>query len=256
MRLRHGFLACALLVSACGKVEGSRDGAPRDHRDGSRSDDDGGSIVTDAGSPDATPVACDGPEDCASPDDPCLLPGTCANDVCHFPQKDCSELDGECTRGVCADDGECNARPIRQDMACGDGIMVCGGFGACGGFADICDESGTQSRACTDSTCQSGTCVTGAAYTDTGDCSRDTDTTPCGDSTTDCDGFCNYTSTCDNDDTDVTCVTTDFSCVAGTCASGQTTEVDDCERPTEGMPCGLGGDGCCTPSGTCAPDCF
>ena len=139
-------------------------------------------------------------------------------------------------------------------MACGTGIMACGGFGSCVFEEPICDESGTESRSCTDSTCQSGTCVTGAAYSDTRGCSRDTEFTPCGDSTTDCDGFCNYASVCDNDDTDVTCVTTDFYCSAGTCISGQTTEVDDCERDTEGLPCG--NNGCCTPSGTCAADCF
>src|SRR5688500_3841178 len=131
MRLALPVLACALLLAACGKVDSRQDGgSPGDQRDGSGGDD-GGAVLTDAGEPDATPVACDGPEDCASPDDPCLLPGTCANDVCHFPQKDCSDLDSECTRGVCADDGECNARPIRQDMACGAGIMSCGDFGGC-----------------------------------------------------------------------------------------------------------------------------
>src|SRR5688500_4529486 len=173
MRPALPLLACALLLSACGKVDSRQDGgSPADHRDGSRSDD-GGSVLTDAGSPDATPVACDGPEDCADPEDPCLLPGTCTNDVCHFPQKDCSDLDGECTRGVCADDGECQARPIREDMACGDGLMDCGAFGSCGGFADICAESGTQSRSCTDWTCQSGTCASGAAYDNNRACQRD-----------------------------------------------------------------------------------
>jgi hypothetical protein len=93
MRLADAIVAGAVFLAACGKVEGSRDGAPTDHRDGNRSDD-GGSVLTDAGSPDATPVACDGPDDCANPDDPCLLPGTCANDVCHFPQKDCSVARG------------------------------------------------------------------------------------------------------------------------------------------------------------------
>jgi hypothetical protein len=256
MRLRHVFFACAaLLVAGCGKVERGQNGGGTDHRDASSGNsDDGGEAVADAGEPDATPVACDGPEDCDSPDDPCLLPGTCEDSVCHFPQVDCSELDSECTRGVCDDEGECQARNIRQDMECGDGIMSCGAFGACGGFADMCDESGSESRSCTDSTCQSGACVTGAVYTDTRGCSRDTDFTSCGDSTSDCDGFCNYASTCDNDDTDVTCVTTDFACAAGSCASGQTTEVFDCERETEGLPCGTGG--CCTPSGTCAPECF
>jgi len=252
MRLASVFVACVLLLAACGKVEQSQDGSPNDHRDGGGGGDSGSS-VSDAGGPDATPVACNGPEDCASPDDPCLLPGTCEDDVCHFPQKDCSELDGECTRGVCADDGECEARAIRQDMACGDGIMDCGAFGACGGFAEPCGESGTETRSCRDSTCQSGECVRGAPYDDSRGCSRDTDGITCGDTTEDCDGICNYGSVCDNDDTDVNCVVTDYSCATGTCTPSQTGYTESCERDTEGLPCGSGG--CCTPSGTCASDC-
>ena len=41
-----------------------------------------------------------------------------------------------------------------------------------------------------------------------------------------------------------------------TFTSGQTTTVDDCRRDTEGLPCGPGNDGCCTPSGSCSTDCF
>jgi hypothetical protein len=120
-------------------------------------------VVADAAPLDATPVACNGPEDCANPDDPCLLPGTCEDRVCHFEAMNCSDLDGECTKGICAD-GECQPKAVREGQGCGAGVMVCGAFDDCGGFADVCDESGTQGRSCTDSTCQAGTCVTEPAY--------------------------------------------------------------------------------------------
>ena len=226
MRNRHAFLPCLVLAAAaaCGTVDKpGQDSAPSDHRD-----DGGGSVVVDAGGPDATPVACDGPEDCANPDDPCLLPGTSDGNVCSFPEKDCSELDGECTRGVCADDGECEARAIRQDMACGDGIMDCGNFGACGGFTEPCGESGTQTRSCTDSTCQAGECVRGAPYDDSRGCSRDTDGNMCADTETTC-GLCSF-GDCSMDGSR-SCTRTEFTCSSGSCGSSMESFSDPCTRP-------------------------
>jgi hypothetical protein len=239
-------LLSLVLAAACGKVSRGEDGGA------GGPGGDGGGVVADAAAPDATPVACDGPEDCMSPDDPCLLPGPCTDSVCHFQAMDCSDLDGECAIGVCRE-GQCLAKPVHEGLGCGDGVMACGAFGSCGGFADVCDESGTQSRSCTDSTCQAGTCVTGAAYSDTRACSRTTTGTTCADTTYDCDGVCNYTSVCDRDDTDVTCVTTDYSCSGGSCSPSETVEVDDCQRDTEGLPCGASG--CCSATGTCVAEC-
>lgn len=239
------------VTAGCGSVSGDSDAGSgsSDHRDDSGG---GGSDVADAGGPDATPVACDGPEDCASPDDPCLLPGTCEGNLCQFPQKDCSDLDGECSRGVCADDGECEARPIREDMACGDGIMDCGAYGACGGFDGICGESGTQSRTCRDSTCQAGTCVTGAAYTDSRGCQRDTDGVSCGSTAVVCDQ-CGYTTECDNSAPDAACNQFSDVCSLGSCQTVETPLPDDeCERNTQGEPCGAQGAGCCTAAGACS----
>jgi hypothetical protein len=241
-----------VVTAGCGSVDtGDADSGtgPSDHRD-----DGGGGSVADAGGPDATPVACDGPEDCASPDDPCLLPGTCTNDVCHFPEKDCSDLDGECTRGVCADDGECEARPIREAEACGDGIMDCGAFGACGDFGDTCDESGSQNRACNDSTCQAGACVTGAAYTDTRTCARDTDGDECGTTTTTC-APCDYSSTCDNTAPDVNCTVAEHTCGSGSCQTISTSTIGTCDRFTECNSCTTvpgGQPGRCSVNGTCS----
>ena len=252
------------LSLACGQVseEGDMGGgeSPGDHR-ADASDDDNQGPLDDGGSPsspDATPVDCDGPEDCTNPDDPCLLPGTCENHTCVFPEKDCSGLDSECTRGVCADNGECEARAIREAMACGDGIMHCGGFGACGQFADTCDESGTQSRACADSTCQAGECVTGDPYVDTRSCQRDTDGTTCAASTTSC-GTCAYSSTCDRTAPPVSCTRTDHTCGNETCGSATVSLPDlSCDRDTECRSCLTipgGQPGSCSVNGTCGAQC-
>lgn len=257
MRETRLLLFCSFLVAAgCSPIDagGDPDASAGDHRDasGGGGGGGGGGGVADASAPDATPVACDGPEDCASPDDPCQLPGTCEDNVCVFPTKDCSDLDGDCTRGICADDGECVGRPIRQDMACGDGVMDCGAFGACGGFGDTCDESGTQSRSCTDSTCQSGQCVTGAPYSDSRSCDRDTDGVSCGGTAVVCDA-CGYTTECDNSAPDAACVQFSDVCSLGTCENVQTSApADDCERNTQGDPCGAQNAGCCTQFGSCS----
>ena len=251
-------LFCSFLVAAgCGSIDaGSEaDASAGDHRD---SGGGGSGEVADASAPDATPVACAGPEDCANPDDPCQLPGTCEGNVCVFPDKDCSELDDECTRGVCDADGECKARPIREDMACGGGVMDCGPFAACSGFADTCDESGSQGRACTDSTCQAGECVTGEPYVDTRSCDRDTDGDTCAASTTSC-GACAYSSTCDRTAADVSCTRTDHTCANESCGSSTvSTPSQSCDRDTECNSCLTvpgGQPGGCSPNGTCGVQC-
>ena len=241
-------LTFAILTAACGKVERSLDSGPSDHRD-----DGGVVIIADAAGPDATPVACDGPEDCMNPDDPCLEPGTCEDSVCHFTAKDCSEFDSDCTAGICRD-GTCESKVVREAMPCGAGEMDCGAFGACGGFADTCDESGTQTRSCTDSTCQSGECVTGAAYDDSRGCSRDTEGVSCGGTETSC-GNCVYSSTCDRDGAPVTCTDTVYTCEAGGCDPdvGGPYTMDICHRDTECSPCtpAGGGQGVCSAGGNC-----
>jgi hypothetical protein len=249
MRLRHASLACALLAAGCGKVSSGADGGGNDHRD----DGGGSGVVADAAPLDAAPVACDSPEDCAHPDDPCLLPGTCEDRVCHFEAMDCSDLDGECTKGICSD-GECRPKSIREGQGCGTGVMACGAFDDCGGFADICDESGSQGRSCTDSTCQAGTCVTGSPYVDTRNCARSTEGVTCADTAVDCDS-CDYPGECAREAPPVNCVQTDYSCASGGCTPSQTGfQQDICHRDVEGGSCD-NGNGCCTPTGACAPSC-
>jgi hypothetical protein len=241
-----------LLALACGKVSGHADAGGTDHRD-----DSGSGVVADAAPFDATPVACDGPEDCANPDDPCLQPGTCGDDgVCHFEAMDCSDLDDECRKGFCQD-GACRRKSVREGEACGAGIMDCGAFADCGAFDGICDESGTHTRSCADSTCQAGTCVTGAAYSDTQACLIDTDGVQCGDPVTSCTETCNYSSSCDRDAPARQCVTTEYSCAGGACGDSQTSagSIDDCHRDTECQACTRtdGSVGNCTAAGGCGP---
>lgn len=250
MRLRP-LLIAALLAAACGKVDRPTvDAAGSDHRS-----DGGDEVIVDAGGPDATPVACDGPEDCANPDDPCLLPGTCENSVCHFEAVDCSHLDTECSRGVC-ENSECLARPVNEGDPCAGGTMDCGAFSDCGSFADVCDESGTQSRSCTDSACEAGECVTGAAYTDTRTCSRDTDGVTCGSTQRVCDA-CGYTSDCDESAPNAACVDRTPTCAAAACTgvSEVTAPSRTCSRQTDGNQCTTtgGGTGCCNTTGSCSP---
>jgi len=242
-------VALALVAAACGEVSRQSDGGAGDHRD----DGGAGGRVADAAAPDATPVACDGPEDCTNPEDPCLLPGPCEGNVCQFGAIDCSDLDGECSIGICRE-GNCEAKAVREAQPCGDGVMSCGGFSSCGGFADTCDETGTQSRTCRDSTCQAGECITGAAYDDSRNCPRDTEGVSCGATETDC-GNCVYSSTCDRDGAAVTCTDTVYTCEAGACDpdTGGPYSMDICHRDTEGQICN--GSGCCTPTGNCAPNC-
>jgi hypothetical protein len=252
MRVR-AFLVCAFLTAACGKVDPAEDGGGGDHRD----DDGGGTVIADAGEPDATPVACDGPEDCMNPDDPCLLPGTCEDNVCHFEAMDCSELDSDCTAGVC-EGGECVERNVREDDPCGGGLMDCGSFGSCGGFAEPCGESGTQSRSCTDSTCQAGECVTGTPYSDSRNCMRNTDGVTCAASTTSC-GTCAYSSTCDRTAPDVSCTRTDHTCASESCGTTMVSlPSQPCDRDTECFSCLTvpgGQPGSCSVNGTCGAQC-
>jgi hypothetical protein len=53
-------------------------------------------------------------------------------------------------------------------------------WGACGGFSDTCDETGTQSRTVTQPRCGGGTCSTSTMTIETQACMRETDGTSCG----------------------------------------------------------------------------
>jgi hypothetical protein len=185
---------------------------------------------------DARPVGCAGDGDCTMPPDLCSKAGTCDlnTHVCAFKPVDCSGLNDECSRGTCdAATGQCGKTPINGGVNCGAGT-ICGAFGACGGFDAVCDTTGTQTRSCTQHTCQAGAC-TPNTFSETQACSRTV--TTCGTPTvTNCTA-CDYTSQCD-ESASQTCTCTDFNCQGGTCVAVPTSCTQTCTRSTEGDPCG------------------
>ncbi len=117
------------------------------------------------------------------------------------------------------------------------GTTSCGGFSACGGFADTCATGGTQSRTCTDLSCHGGACMP-AMRTDTASCSRTTDGVSCMATSCGAFGACGgFASTCATSGTQSrTC--TDYTCSGGTCAaSAPRTDTAGCSRTTDGTSC-------------------
>ncbi|HEU4735248.1 MAG TPA: hypothetical protein VFT22_45470 [Kofleriaceae bacterium] len=189
---------------------------------------------------DAPPVDCAGDPDCATPP-ACLNPGTCdlSTHKCVFTPVDCSSLDDACSQGTCeAATGTCVRSPINTGLHCGNG-KVCGAFGACSGFDAACDTSGTQSRSCTENTCQDGTCMANT-FTESQACDRSVSTcdTPTVTNCSDCD----FASECDQD-AQQTCTCTEFNCQGGACVPSSSSCVQTCSRNTEDQLCG-GSTGC------------
>ncbi len=125
----------------------------------------------------------------------------------------------ECASGTCGmvvgtDTRSCSR--TTNGNSCG--TTTYGPWGACGGFADLCDETGTWSRTATVYTCSSGTCGS-TDSTDTGPCTRNTDGASCNNR---------------------------FTCQTGTCSGGSCSLGSGC-LPSE----------CCNPGiGTCTPECL
>jgi hypothetical protein len=142
--------------------------------------------------------------------------------------------DGRCTfaDGTERDDATC-ARET-DGIACGS--SSCGSW-SCGGYGSTCDESGTESRSCSDVVCSAGSC--GAVLrTETRDCTRDTDGVACG--TPSCDGWSacgGFADACDTTGSRTrTCY--DPICAAGGCAMMPRSEAESCTRGTDGVSCG------------------
>jgi hypothetical protein len=141
---------------------------------------------------------------------------------------------GRCTfaDGTQSDDAAC-ARET-DGVACGS--SSCGGW-SCGGYSSTCDESGTESRSCSDVVCTAGAC--GAVLrSETRDCARDTDGAGCG--TPSCEGWSACGGFADACDTTGTRTRTCFDpvCAAGGCAMTPRTESESCSRSTDGDSCG------------------
>jgi hypothetical protein len=195
---------------------------------------------------DAAPVACDADDDCKTPPSPCLTAGTCdlGSGTCAFGTVDCSGMTGACTVGVCDQStGACVAQATNEGGGCGSDS--CGPFSPCDGFDATCDASGTQSRSCTRSTCQSGSCVA-ATSTETAACTRVTEDVVCGaDTVGGCDTCGAFSDVCDEGGSQ-TCTCTAFRCRSEVCTPVATSCQQACARDTDGTSCGATTESCPT----------
>jgi hypothetical protein len=174
-------------------------------------------------------------------------------------------MSDECNDGACdLRAGGCVKRPARQDAVCGRG-NVCGGFDACGGFSGSCGSTGTQSRSCTQDTCQTGAC-TSTDYTDTQSCSRDTSGTVCGSTVvSDCSACAGSSASGCALDGQQTCTCTDLVCMNDICqAVASSCVLTGCAEHMVGAPCGVTRCGvnpprfsglCCNRDHLCSDDC-
>ncbi len=195
-------------------------------------------VVIDA-TPDAVPVECTTDVMCETPPDLCHLPGTCnlETNVCRFDVVSCA-ADQTCSTEACSlETGLCEASPINEMQTCQ--APTCGAFTACQfDLGNVCDESGTKSRTCTDFECSSGSCV-GTDRTDMQTCSQSTTDLMCGVTTCEPFGACVYgNGTCDESGTKKR-VCTDRTCGGGICNADTRTESQPCTRIMNGEPCGF-----------------
>lgn len=164
---------------------------------------------------------------------------TCKDGTCQVHPgnpcgKSCDELIDRCVG--CLVDADC-------------GPVTYSAWGACGGFASTCDESGTQSRTVTTPKCGAGGVCSNVVTTQNQACARNTDNVTCGATTTGAWSGCGgFATACDTTGTRSRTITT-RKCAAGACAATNTTENGSCTRTVaNGTGCGTGRY-CC--SGTC-----
>ena len=100
--------------------------------------------------------------------------------VCdRFAEQSRSVTTPQCRAGACADVVTTGTQSCSRST---DGLSCAstgfGAWGACGGYANSCDTTGTQSRTVTTYRCASGSCA-GAGSTGTQGCTRTLTTTTC-----------------------------------------------------------------------------
>ncbi len=193
--------------------------------------------TTDAGT-DAM-AECSTDRECGEPSTgmfgPCDWAGTC--DETAERTRDVTTprcVSGRCTMEMSTETEACN----RDTDGTSCGMTTTGSWGACGGFADTCDESGTQSRDIDTHTCMDGSCQT-TTTTESRGCSRSTEGDSCGASFLCCGEVCHdiifnfeHCGACN-----VACDYPTYSCVSG--------------GPT-GLACECGSDSDCP---SAAPNC-
>ena len=167
------------------------------------------------------------------------------------------QCQGAGQQGVCSTEGE--RRRVITSFVCAEGgcdvveeeefedcvldtdAQACGTpetgeWSACGGFDDVCDQTGERSRTVTYFECGSGTC-TERVDTEVESCSRVTTGESCGEETygewSACEGFngvCGQTGTRSR--------TVSYrECASGSCSTRTTTESETCTRDTTGTAC-------------------
>jgi len=133
----------------------------------------------------------------------CTHPDACSGGVCDGPARDCSHLDGDCTRGVCDEIAEtCLADPANEGLSCEDGDPCTVEETCLGG---TCAGGGPVDCSHLDDACNDGVCDT-----ETGNCTPQplSAGTACDDGS-----FCNGPDTCDG---------------AGACVPSDTDPCGDC----------------------------
>ncbi len=143
-----------------------------------------------------------------------------------------------CQSGACTASSSPQSEPCsRSTDGTSCGAVTYGDFGACGGFSDTCDTTGTRSRPSSTPTCSGGTC-TSVAGTDTGSCSRSTEGNSCGGVTYGTFGACTYESGMCDETGSRTRTSSTPTCQSGTCTDVAGTDTDSCTRDTDGLDCG------------------
>ncbi|HEX8699225.1 MAG TPA: kelch repeat-containing protein [Myxococcaceae bacterium] len=112
-----------------------------------------------------------------------------------------------------------------------------GNWGACGGFGDTCDQSGTRSRTVTVLTCGAGTCGVASTSTEAQSCSRNTTGITCAPPDYYGWGACTRTgNACSTLGIQYRTVAY-HSCSSGTCGSAYYQESQDCTPPPANTAC-------------------
>ncbi len=212
---------------------------------------------TDAGTCGGTRIVCDDEnlctDDACDPASGCTFTGNSAacddGFWCNGPDR--------CAGGACAPEGPapcaqfCNESTMACDECVVDddcGAVTRGPWGACGGFASTCDESGTQSRSVMTPRCMAGMCSV-VTTSESQACPRDTEDVTCGTTTFSAWSACNYSDACDQS-ASRTRTRSERRCTNGACAIRSSTETGSCSRTVaDGTACGGAWLRCC--SGTC-----
>jgi len=148
-----------------------------------------------------------------------------------------TRTDRVCGGGMCGDEMSTDMGSCARDTdGAGCGTTTYGPWGSCGGFADVCDQTGMRSRSQMEFSCAGGSCNS-VPGTDSESCSRTTNGTTCGMTTYGAWGTCgSYGSVC-GETGSRSRSQTDRVCASGSCSSEVGSDTGSCMRDTEGNSC-------------------